>query len=155
MATLRAVTAVPILMVGLAMTGTRGQAPAGVTYRPDLVIQLGVSNMDRSIAFYQDTLHFKVSERRDDLQFAHVETNVPGVELGLDRVPAPKGSGSVVLNIGVVHVGNARRALEAKGVAFQGKTVVIPGKVALAGFLDPDGNVLRLAGPPATAEPTR
>lgn len=59
-----------------------------------------------------------------------------------------------MLNIGVVHVGAARRVLEAKGVAF-GPTVVIPGKVALAPFADPDGNVLRLAGPPATADVAR
>ena len=155
MATLRALTALPLLIIGLAMTGIGEQAPAGVAYRPDLVIQLGVRNMDKAIAFYQDTLQFKVSERRDDLKFAHVETNVPGVELGLNEVPAPKGSGSVVLNIGVAHVGNARRTLEARGVVFQGKTAVIPGKVALAGFLDPDGNVLRLAGPPETADPSR
>ena len=155
MATLRTLTALPVLILGLAMTGTEAQKPRDLVYRPNLVIQLGVRNLDKAIAFYQDSLQFTLSERRDDLSFAHIETNVPGVELGLNQVPAPKGSGSVVLNIGVAHVGNARRALEAKGVVFQGKTVVIPGKVALAGFLDQDGNALRLAGPPETAEPSR
>lgn len=41
---------------------------------------------------------------------------------------------------------------------FRGETVIIPGKVALAAFADPDGNLLRLAGPPprpAAAEATR
>lgn len=38
------------------------------------------------------------------------------------------------------------RALEVAGVVFQGETLVIPGKVKLAGFTDPDGNRLRLAG---------
>ncbi len=41
-----------------------------------------------------------------------------------------------------------RCALEAKGLKFRGETVIIPGKVALAEFADPDGNILRFAGPP-------
>lgn len=43
----------------------------------------------------------------------------------------------------------ARRLLESRGVSFNGPTQIIPGKVALAAFSDPDGNRLRLAGPPA------
>lgn len=42
----------------------------------------------------------------------------------------------------------ARALLEKRGVAFSGETRVVPGKVALAEFADPDGNVLRVAGPP-------
>jgi len=42
----------------------------------------------------------------------------------------------------------ARTLLESRGVVFSGPTQIIPGKVALAGFRDPDGNQLRLAGPP-------
>jgi transcriptional regulator len=38
------------------------------------------------------------------LEFAHLDTNVPGLHIGLNEVPAPKGSGSVVLNIGVANV---------------------------------------------------
>lgn len=134
---------------------TARQALPGLEYRQDLVIQLGVASLDRSIAFYRDTLGFSIAERRNDLKFAHITTNVKGVEFGLNEVPDPKGSGSVVLNIGVVHVASARRALEAKGVVFRGQTVVIPGKVALAAFADPDGHVLRLAGPPETALTTQ
>lgn len=134
---------------------TPRQDPPRVEYRQNLVIQLGVASLDRSIAFYRDTLGFSVAERRDDLKFAHITTNVKGVEFGINEVPDPKGGGSVVLNIGVVHVASARRALEAKGVTFRGQTVVIPGKVALAAFADPDGHVLRLAGPPETALTTQ
>lgn len=39
-----------------------------------------------------------------------------------------------------------RAGLEAKGVLFQGPTQVIPGKVRLATFKDPDGYTVRLAG---------
>jgi hypothetical protein len=50
--------------------------------------------------------------------------------------------------ISVVDVAAAGKLLEARGVVFRGETVVIPGKVALAPFADPDGNALRFAGPP-------
>jgi predicted enzyme related to lactoylglutathione lyase len=140
--------ALTVALVALAGPCTRAQSPAGLEYRHELLIQIGVTNLDRAIAFYTKALGFEVTERRDDLKFAHVQTNVSGLELGLNEVPKPRGSGSIVLNIGVVDVAAARRALEGRGVVFTGETVVIPGKVALAPFADPDGNVFRLAGPP-------
>jgi predicted enzyme related to lactoylglutathione lyase len=53
-----------------------------------------------------------------------------------------------VINLGVANVAAARELLESRGVKFTKPTQVIPGKVALADFTDPDGNRLRLAGPP-------
>ena len=64
------------------------------------------------------------------------------------KSPIPRGTGGLVLNISVADVATARKVLEGRGVVFDGPTVVIPGKVSLAGFKDPDGNRLRLAGPP-------
>jgi predicted enzyme related to lactoylglutathione lyase len=53
----------------------------------------------------------------------------------------------VTLNFGVDgDVEAARRTLAARGVVFLGPTVVIPGKVRLAEFRDPDGYRIRLAG---------
>jgi CreA protein len=127
--------------------------PSGVVYRQTLLVQLGVADLDRAIRFYTDTLGFQVTERRDDLRFAHLATNVPGLQIGLSQQEQPRGSGTVLLNIGVADVRSARRALEAKGVPFRRPTVVIPGKVALAEFADPDGNLLRFAGPPFSEPP--
>jgi CreA protein len=140
------------LVLALAGLPAASAAPAPIAYEPETLVQVGVSDLDRAIAFYTEVLGFTLTERRDDLQFAHIATNVPGLEIGLDQVEEPKGSGSVVINISVEHVGEARRVLEAKGVVFRGETLVIPGKVALAGFSDPDGNYLRFAGPAETAE---
>jgi predicted enzyme related to lactoylglutathione lyase len=127
--------------------------PQGVEYRPTVLVQIGVADLNRAIEFYTEMLGFQVTERRDDLQFAHLATNVAGLQIGLSQQPAPKGSGSVLLNIGVTDVRTARRALEAKGVVFRRPTVVIPNKVALAEFVDRDGNLLRFAGPPFTEPP--
>jgi predicted enzyme related to lactoylglutathione lyase len=118
-----------------------------IAYRSELLVQLGVADLGRAIDFYTKVLEFKLTERRDDLKFAHIATNVPGLQIGLGEVPQPKGSGGAVLNIGVKDVAVARKALEHRGVQFKGETVIIPGKVALAQFADPDGNTLRLAGP--------
>jgi predicted enzyme related to lactoylglutathione lyase len=120
----------------------------GPHYRPSVVLQLGVSNLDNAIEFYEKKLGFKTVERRDDLQFAHVETNVPGLQIGLSVGSKQSGTGAAIVNLSVADVATARTLLESRGVVFTGPTQVIPGKVTLAGFRDPDGNQLRLAGPP-------
>lgn len=129
---------------GLASVGM-GQAPK-VEYRPGVLIQLGVTDLNRSIAFYTK-LGFVVTERRDDLKFVHLSTNTPGVELGLNEVPTPDVRGPI-LNFTVVNAAASRKVLEAEGVPFVGETRVIPGKVVLASFRDPDGHRLTLAGLP-------
>jgi hypothetical protein len=78
-----------------------------------------------------------------------VDCGLPGLQLGLsaggEKPPAP---GTVVLNFGVKgDIEKTRALLERKGVVFTGPTRVIPGKVKLAGFKDPDGYSLRLAAP--------
>ncbi len=142
------------LMAAAVVMGVQPPNRAGeIKYRPELLIQLGVSDLDRAITFYTSALGFELTERRDDLRFAHIDTNVPGLQIGLNAVADPKGTGTAVLNISVANVAAARRTLEDRGVSFRGETVVIPRKVALAAFADPDGNLLRLAGPPPTANP--
>ena len=139
-----------VLALALASWGpVVGQVTApAVTYRPVVVVQVGVADLDRSARFYEDVLDFEILERRDDLQFAHVATNVPGLQIGLSGGGATEGSGTVVINLGVADVSASRSLLESRGVQFKGPTRIIPGKVALAEFADPDGNRLRLAGPP-------
>lgn len=136
------------IALAVAALSTGGAQSDGPYYRPTVVLQIGVSNLDQSIAFYEQVMGFKTVERRDDLQFAHVETNVPGLQLGLSVGGTQKGTGAAIINFSVVDVAGARKTLESRGVVFKGATQIIPGKVALAAFADPDGNVLRLAGPP-------
>ena len=142
-----------MLVSGVAMAVVIGGAwvraerqTASVGFKPELLIQLDVASLDRSIEFYTKKLGFRLTERRDDLKFAHLATSVPGVQIGLGEVASPQPKG-VVLNFEVKNADAGRRALEAAGVVFQGNTLLIPGKVKLAGFLDPDGHRLRLAGP--------
>ena len=138
----------PIAMLGILPGMVAASSPPGLAYRQTVVVQVGVSNLDKAVAFYRDVLELKVTEQRDDIKFAHIATNVPGLEIGLSEGSTLSGSGASVINFGVADVAAARTLLESRGVKFTGPTQVIPGKVALAGFADPDGNRLRLAGPP-------
>ncbi|MFM8535877.1 MAG: VOC family protein [Acidimicrobiia bacterium] len=134
------------LIAAAIVTSFATQEP-GPHYRPSVVVQLAVTNLEKSIAFYEDVLRFRAVERRDDLQFAHVDTNVPGLQIGLSVGGSATGTGGAIVNLSVADVVSARKLLESRGVVFKGATQIIPGKVALAGFTDPDGNLLRLAGP--------
>ena len=148
---LRNAVVLVLLVSGPALTSA-SQSSTSITYRRTVVMQLGVSNLDKAVSFYTDVLEFKLTEKRDDLKFAHNQTNVTGLEIGLSEGSTLSGTGAAVINIGVADVVAARTLLESRGVKFSGPTQVIPGKVSLAGFTDPDGNRLRLAGPPPKAQ---
>lgn len=126
-----------------------GAEPSDSIFGSGLLVQLQVSDLERSLRFYTETLAFRLTERRDDLQFAHVDCGVPGLQLGLAGGGAlPPQPGSVALNFSVKgDLERTRGMLEARGVVFTGPTRVIKGKVRLAEFLDPDGYRIRLAGP--------
>src|SRR5262245_25486738 len=123
------------------------EPPGTAVLEGRLLVQLQVQDLDRAIRFYKDVLDCRITERRDDLQFAHVDCGLPGLQLGLSAGgPNPPSAGTVVLNFGVKgDIEKARQALEKKGVVFTGPTRIITGKVRLAGFKDPDGYSLRLA----------
>jgi predicted enzyme related to lactoylglutathione lyase len=144
-----------LLAAAASLLATGQDARQPIRYRPSLLVQLQVRDLDRSIRFYTETMGFALTERRDDLQFAHVDPGVPGLQLGLSAGGAqPPDTGTVVLNFGVQgDIEVARRALESRGVTFDGPTAVIPGKVRLAGFKDPDGYRIRLAGEDAETRP--
>jgi catechol 2,3-dioxygenase-like lactoylglutathione lyase family enzyme len=136
------------LLALTSLASARAAAPPAVKYEPSLLVELKVKDLDRSIRFYQDTLGFKVTERRDDLQFVHIDCGIHGLQLGLSSGgTTPPNPGTIYLNFGVEgDVEAARKSLEAKGVVFGGPTLIIPGKVRLADFKDPDGYRIRLAG---------
>jgi predicted enzyme related to lactoylglutathione lyase len=127
---------------------TAAASESDAVYGQGLLVQLQVRDLERAVRFYTDVLGFRVTERRDDLQFVHLDCGVKDLQLGLSGGGAqPPSSGSVVLNFSVKGDVEAVRArLEKRGVTFAGPTQVIPGKVRLATFADPDGYRLRLAG---------
>jgi catechol 2,3-dioxygenase-like lactoylglutathione lyase family enzyme len=109
-------------------------------------VTLYVSNMDRSVRFYSETLGLRLAYRLGD-HWASIEAG-QGLTIGLhpESAQSPagkKGSMSIGLELsGSIH--EAVKALEAKGVAFNGP-VQADKSGAFAWFSDPDGNPVYIA----------
>lgn len=119
-----------------------------ISYAREVLIQLAISDLERSMAFYGETLELELLSHVPELEWATYRTDVPGVTIGIGRQDRVEGSGTASINLGVTNLDKARARLEQKGVEFPKSSVNIPGVVKLADFADPDGNRLRLAGPP-------
>ena len=132
--------------------GAAGEAGEGalgregvIRYQPTLLVQLGVEDLNRSIAFYRDTMGFALESRNDALAWARIDPGIPGVTIGLGTKPGATGGEAISMNFGVGDIDGARATLMARGVAVD-PIVDIPGVVRLADLKDPDGHRIRLAG---------
>jgi catechol 2,3-dioxygenase-like lactoylglutathione lyase family enzyme len=106
-----------------------------------------VTDMDRSVSFYTETLGLRLAFRAGD-HWAGIDAG-KGLQLGLHpavaRLPAPGTAGSITVGLAVDEpIEQVVATLEGRGVAFLGP-VVDDGQLKLAFFADPDGNGLYLA----------
>ncbi len=113
-------------------------------YNGGLTCAMQCADLDRSIAWYAQTLGFELLYRVEDIAWCELRTPVPGVNVGLSQVERPEPKGGATLTFGVEDVERARARLEERGVRFDGETMEIPDMVRLATFFDPDGNTLML-----------
>jgi catechol 2,3-dioxygenase-like lactoylglutathione lyase family enzyme len=111
----------------------------------DANVTVMVSDMDRAVKFYVETLGLKLKSRYGDY-FAQVEA--PGTTIALHpsskNGPQPGKSESLSIGFGVDDIESAIVLLKDKGVTFSGE-VVRDGPVKLAFFTDPDKNPLYLS----------
>src|SRR3954447_7332163 len=109
-------------------------------------VWLPVTDMDRAVGFYGETLGFKVTERDDD--WSALDAN--GLMLGLNGSPqeAPRSDGGAAVAFqaeGGLEEEVSR--LKEAGVEFAGDISEHPwGRIAT--FKDPDGNDLQLYASP-------
>jgi catechol 2,3-dioxygenase-like lactoylglutathione lyase family enzyme len=108
-----------------------------------------VTDMDRSVSFYTETLGLRLDFRAGD-HWASIDAG-EGMQLGLhpasSRGPAPGTVGAVSVGLAVDEsIEHVVSTLEKRGVVFHGP-VDGDGKVKLAFFADPDGNPLHLVEP--------
>lgn len=138
------------VLLGLVLVAGRPQetAPARVAWGSEVLIQVAVADLERSVAFYRDTLGLPFESRIEALKWARF-TLPTGAVLGLGEKQQVAGSGSMSINISVQDFDAAYALLGERGVSFVGEVVEIPGVVRLAEFTDPDGNRLQLAGGPS------
>ena len=109
-----------------------------------LTCAFGVSDLERSIAWYRDVLGFEMLYKMDEMAWCEMKSPVDRVQVGLSQVEDLKVEGGCTMTYGVKDIDRARGALETQNVRFDGDTAVIPEMVKLATFFDPDGNKLML-----------
>ncbi|HEX8225908.1 MAG TPA: VOC family protein [Allosphingosinicella sp.] len=109
-----------------------------------LTCALGVTDLDRSIAWYRDVLGFDLLYRLEDNAWCELKTGVERVNVGLSQVEEAGGRGGATLTFGVEDIEAAKAELDSRGVRQDGPVRDIPGLVRLLTFYDPDDNALML-----------
>jgi catechol 2,3-dioxygenase-like lactoylglutathione lyase family enzyme len=107
-----------------------------------------VSDMDRAVAFYTETLGLRLAFRAGD-HWASIDAG-GGLTIGLhpasSSAPEPGTAGAVTIGLAVDEpMEQVVSTLEARGVTLRGPVAEDGGGLKLAFFADPDGNPLYLA----------
>ena len=117
----------------------------GIEYDGSAVCALDVSDLERSLRWYEQALGFEVVHRLESWGWAELSTPLPGISIGIGQVEDPKTDGGVVITFGVRDIDKARSHLESLGTRFDGETRLVADEVRLATFYDPDGNTFMLS----------
>jgi predicted enzyme related to lactoylglutathione lyase len=111
-----------------------------INFKPELTCSMGVSDLDRSIAWYGEVLGCTFLYRADEIGWCEMATAFPGVNIGLGlREDITQGGGATNV-FEVEDIIAAKAHLDAHGVKQDGDIQHIPGLVRLLTFFDPDGN---------------
>lgn len=113
-------------------------------YSQNMVISIGVSDLDRAIEWYKDALGLELVYKLEQYGWCEMSTATKHVTIGLGQNEDLK-TGGATPTFGVADIDAARKHLESKDVRFDGDTYEIEGMVKLATFYDPDGNSFMLA----------
>ena len=113
-----------------------------IGYDGGLTCSMGVTDMDRSIAWYRDVLGFSLLYRLEDIAWCELSTGVQRVNLGLGEREEAGGKGGATLTFGVADIEAAKAELDRHEVRQDGPIQDIPNMVRLLTFFDPDDNAL-------------
>jgi catechol 2,3-dioxygenase-like lactoylglutathione lyase family enzyme len=113
-----------------------------IDYDGGLTCSCGVTNLDRSIAWYRDVLGFELLYRLEQIAWCELKTGVARVNIGLSEVEEAGGKGGATLTFGVTDIAAAKTELDRHGVRQDGAIRDIPNLVRLLTFYDPDDNAL-------------
>jgi catechol 2,3-dioxygenase-like lactoylglutathione lyase family enzyme len=113
-----------------------------IDYDGGLTCSIGVTDLDRSIAWYRDVLGFTLLYRVDDIAWCELSTGVQRVNIGLGQREAACGAGGATLTFGVTDIDAGKAELDRHGVRQDGPIRDIPNMVRLLTFYDPDDNAL-------------
>ncbi len=100
-----------------------------------------VTDMDRSVRFYEDQLGLGLRVRHGD-EWAELEAGAIHIGLHGSRGGNAPHGGTAVFRVDDLDL--AKTALEQRGVAFEEHLGEVPGIARYASFDDPDGNSMQL-----------
>lgn len=121
-----------------------GNRAGELGYDGGLTCTLAVTNLNTSIAWFENVLGFVLEYKLEEMGWCELKTPTNGVGIGLSQVETVKSGGGSTMVFGVEDIDHARKELEAKDVKFDGETMTIPEMVRLCTFFDPDGNTFML-----------
>ena len=122
-----------------------------ISYDGGLTCSIGVTDLGRSITWYQDVLGFTLLYKRDDIAWGELSTGVEKVNVGLSQREEAGGPGGATLTFGVTDLLAAKAELDRHSVRQDGPIREIPGLVKLLTFYDPDDNALMFYEVPPNA----
>lgn len=111
-------------------------------YIPEVTASMDVTDLDKSIAWYEQVLGFTLLYRVEEIGWCELSTGVPGVNVGLSQSQRVREGGGATNTWGVKSIEAAKAHLDAHGVRQDGGIQDIPGMVRLLTFYDPDGNAM-------------
>lgn len=113
-------------------------------------VRVFVTDWERALAFYTDTLGMTVSYRSDDFGWAELDTGAARLALVRTATDDPEDAALVGRFVGVSlqvpDIAATHLRLAARGVTFTRPPTREPWGGTLAELEDPDGNVLTLLG---------
>lgn len=118
-----------------------------LNYLPEVTASMGVTDLNRSIAWYSEVLGCELLYRADEIGWCEMKTHMAGVNVGLSQNQAVPQGGNATNVWSVTDIDAAKAHLDAHGVKQDGEIQHIPDLVKLLTFYDPDGNAMMLAQP--------
>lgn len=114
-------------------------------------VRVFVSDFERAVRFYSETLGMKPSVRSDEWRWCQFETGeaalaIEAAEASEDGDDEEFAPGFLAISLQVDDIEAVYNELTAKGVEFLGPPEKMGWGGTLAHFKDPDGNVLTLLG---------
>lgn len=84
-----------------------------IAWADHMTAALGVSDIDRSIAWYRNVLGFELIYKLDDWGWAELRSPIAGVNVGIGQTEEVEPRGGATLTFGVADIAAARGHLEA------------------------------------------
>lgn len=111
------------------------------------LVWIAVTDLKRSLQFFQEVLGLEVREHQEEWNWAEVQGADGGCVLGIaqedQHIPVKSGTNSIV-TLSVDDIDTAIEKLKSKGTPLVGEIVEIPGEIKMQLFKDPDGNFFQL-----------